>query len=471
MREKRLFGLLAGAFVVQSAHYLEHVAQIVQIYAFGYRPPEAHGLLGSVFDFEWVHFVYNQGLEILLVALWLGYRRALRHEHVGDGRGVRILGGLALFQGYHALEHSLKLYQYLFDPFYQFGIRPPPGVLPLVTGWPIFLVHFALNTPVWAVMAWALWRLRPPRLAERALAYLRRMTWAQAAGKLAGVLAVSAGLTFGAVRVYWGTHTLHVPGDFATLQAALDAAPRTATILVAPGHYTGPFVIRQSLTVRAAQPGVVHLSAPEGEAVVTIYGAHDVTVEGFVIEGGYLGVLVEESEAVTLARNRIRGAWLAGIRVSRAQARIVENDVSASRSPYGKGIELANTHSRPASVIAGNIVQGHAREGILLHNAEADIFGNTVIGNGLRGIAMTEMSMGSVRDNTLIRNADAAIYVVDMSVVEIHDNYVAETRPGPFGLAHAIRVQYYAEVALRGNQLDGEVVVLQNGSVWEGAIP
>jgi hypothetical protein len=466
-----LFALLSGAFAVQSAHYLEHVAQIVQIYALRYRPPEAHGLLGSVFDFEWVHFVYNQGLEILLVGLWLGYRRALPGGPRVDRRGLRILGGLALFQGYHALEHFVKLHQYLFDPFYRFGIRPPPGILPLVTGWPIFLVHFGLNTLVWAVMGWALWRLRPARLVEQALASIRRMPWPQAAGRLAGVLAVSAGLTFGAVQVYRGTHTLHVPGDFATLQAALDAAPRTATILVAPGHYTGPFVIRQSMTVRAAQPGMVHLSAAEGEAVVTIYGAHDVTVEGFIIEGGYLGVLVEESEAVTLARNRITGAWLAGIRLSRAQARIEENDISASRGPYGKGIELANTHSRPASVIAGNIVVGHAREGILLHNAEADIFGNAVIGNGLRGIAMTEMSMGSVRDNTLVRNADAAIYVVDMSVVEVHDNYIAETRPGPFGLAHAIRVQYYAVVALQGNRLDAEIAVLQNSAVWEGAIP
>ncbi|MGH2625257.1 MAG: hypothetical protein ACRDHY_01230, partial [Anaerolineales bacterium] len=318
MRERKWFALLAGAFVVQSAHYLEHVAQIVQIYALGYRPPEAHGLLGSVFDFEWVHFVYNQGLEILLVALWLGYRRAFRG---GPGGRVGILGGLALFQGYHAVEHFVKLYQYLFDPFYQFGIRPPPGVLPLVTGWPIFLVHFGLNTLVWTVMAWALWRLRPPRLVEQGLASLRRMTWPQAAGRLAGALAVSAGLTFGAVRIYHETHTLHVPGDFATLQAALEAAPRTATILIAPGRYTGPFLIRQSLTVRAVQPGTVFLSAAEGEAVVTIYGAHDVTVEGFVIEGGHVGVLVEESEAVTLAGNTIRDVWLAGIRLSRAQAR------------------------------------------------------------------------------------------------------------------------------------------------------
>lgn len=471
MRLRRLFGFLVGAFVVQSAHYLEHVAQIVQIYALRYRPPEAHGLLGSVFDFEWVHFVYNQALEILLVALWLGYRRELRRGAGIEGRGFRILGGLVLFQAYHAAEHGVKLYQYLFDPFYQFGIRPPPGILPQVTGWPIFLVHFGLNTIVWAVMAWAIWRLRPPRLAELARAYLHRMTWSQAASRLAGALAVSAGLTFGAIRVYQGTHTLHVPGDFASLQAALEAAPRTATILVGPGRYTGPFTIRQSLTVRAAQPGTAFLTAAEGETVVTVYGAHDVTVEGFVIEGGHLGVLVEESEAVTLAGNRIRDAWLAGIRLSRAQARIVDNDVSASRSPYGKGIELANTHSRPASVISGNIIQGHPREGILLHNAEADIFDNAVIGNGLRGIAMTEMSMGTVRDNTLIQNADAAIYVVDMSVVEVHDNTVAETRPGPYGLAHSIRVQYYAEVALRGNQLDGEVAILQNSTVWEGVLP
>ncbi|MBI3362730.1 MAG: hypothetical protein HY023_16640, partial [Chloroflexi bacterium] len=74
MKKHYLFVLLALAFAVQTAHHAEHVTQLIQIYALGFKPPEAHGLLGSVFDFEWVHFVYNIGLEVALIGLWLGYR-------------------------------------------------------------------------------------------------------------------------------------------------------------------------------------------------------------------------------------------------------------------------------------------------------------------------------------------------------------------------------------------------------------
>ena len=80
MKTRALFTLLALAFAVQTAHHAEHVTQLIQIYALGFKPPEAHGLLGSVFDFEWVHFLYNLSLEAILVMLWLGYRRALKNK-------------------------------------------------------------------------------------------------------------------------------------------------------------------------------------------------------------------------------------------------------------------------------------------------------------------------------------------------------------------------------------------------------
>ena len=467
---KRLFVLLSVAFIVQTAHYAEHVAQVIQIYLLDLRPPEAHGLLGSVFDFEWVHFLYNVGLEFALLLLWLRYQSRSRRASVDRG-GLHLLTGLILFQGYHAVEHIIKLYQYLFDPYYQFGLRPSPGLLPQATGWPIFLVHFWLNTFVMSLMGLALWRLAPAGLVRATIAWLHQVPPRAGLPKLLAGLAALAGMTFGAVWIYEQTHTLHFPGDLPTLQAAIDSAPRTATIIVGPGEYIGPFHIRNSLTLRASGQGTVRLTAADDEAVVSIISSHDVKLEGFVIEGGYFGVLVQESEAVTLTGNRIIGAWLASIRLSRAQARIVNNELRDTRSPYGKGIELANTHSRPASVIAYNTISGHAREGILLHNAEAEVIGNWVMGNDLRGIAITEMSMATVEGNTLIDNADAGLYVVDMSSVNASDNRITDTRPGPLGTAHAIRVEYYAEANLSGNSLGQGIAVLHNASVHDAALP
>src|SRR3990172_5233744 len=71
----------AAILLVQAAHMVEHVAQVTQ--KFIIHMPAAHGLLGSIFNLEWVHFVYNTVLYAALLAVYAWYRRA------GPGRGSR----------------------------------------------------------------------------------------------------------------------------------------------------------------------------------------------------------------------------------------------------------------------------------------------------------------------------------------------------------------------------------------------
>ncbi len=54
--------VLGAAMLIQAAHMVEHIAQVIQ--KFILDRPKAHGLLGAAFDFEWVHFTYNAGLEL-----------------------------------------------------------------------------------------------------------------------------------------------------------------------------------------------------------------------------------------------------------------------------------------------------------------------------------------------------------------------------------------------------------------------
>ncbi|HEX6386599.1 MAG TPA: hypothetical protein VF177_18155 [Anaerolineae bacterium] len=166
----KLYLLLVITLAVQTAHYAEHVAQVIQIYSLGIAPPHAHGLLGHLFDFEWVHFLYNVGLEMVLAVLWLSYRASRRESGSPyPSGGILLLTSLVLFQGYHSVEHLTKLYQYLFLPLYQSGLPPTPGLLPTLTGWPIFLVHFWLNTMVWVGLVAAVWQLRPGMVGRTAV--------------------------------------------------------------------------------------------------------------------------------------------------------------------------------------------------------------------------------------------------------------------------------------------------------------
>ena len=129
---------------LQGFHLVEHVVQVVQRYLLGI--PNGSGILGSVVDIEPVHFAYNAAYLALLVAVYLllglqrdGSRRV--------GRGVyALLTFTVLFQGFHVLEHIVKLVQYL-----QLGLQNgtggilgagPGGLAPL---FPVPLLHLGYN--------------------------------------------------------------------------------------------------------------------------------------------------------------------------------------------------------------------------------------------------------------------------------------------------------------------------------------
>ncbi len=138
---------LAAALVIQAAHVVEHVAQVVQKFVLGYTV--APGFLGSVFDLEWVHFTFNTALELALIVIFVWWRRS------NLGRVPLILTAAVLFQGYHAFEHVVKMYQY-----YALGITvAPKGILGYI--FPLIWLHFSLNLITLALMLGAWLKIRP----------------------------------------------------------------------------------------------------------------------------------------------------------------------------------------------------------------------------------------------------------------------------------------------------------------------
>ena len=271
-----------------------------------------------------------------------------------------------------------------------------------------------------------------------------------------GLLAAAASLTFGILVIAPPAFapTLSVPGQYATIAEAMEAAPAGATIQLGPGSY-GPLVISKPISLLGAPNLASRIVAGDGTTAIAIRDVYGVRLQGLVIEGRDYGVTVDEASAVQLIGNRVVGAALAGIRLSRAAALISGNELRAGTGPYGMGIEVANTMSRPASVITRNVVAGATREGIVLHNSHAMIESNTVTGNGLRGVSISEMSMATVAKNTIMDNADAGIWVVDSSMADVAGNHIGAMRPGPEGRLNGIGVFYYGEVIVGGgNRID-----------------
>ena len=126
----KIFGVALG---LQLFHLLEHVVQVAQGKFLGIKP--AHGILGSFFDLEWVHFLYNWGLFLLLVVATIA---VVREKKVRNPIGWMFLGATLAVQTYHTLEHNVKIYQHITT-----GIDPAPGILGQI--FDLIWLHFDFN--------------------------------------------------------------------------------------------------------------------------------------------------------------------------------------------------------------------------------------------------------------------------------------------------------------------------------------
>lgn len=156
--------------------------------------------------------------------------------------------------------------------------------------------------------------------------------------RAAAVLAIFAAVTGVCLAA-----TIHVPGDYATIQEAIDAATNGDTILVAPGTYDG-------LEGIDFLGKAVHLKSTGGPAVTVISALifvvrfqngedHGTILEGFTV---------------------CNGAWYGGIQCSGASPVLRNNiirDNTTLEGGQGGGIQCKNGSS---PLIIDNIIRGNS---------------------------------------------------------------------------------------------------------------
>lgn len=165
------------------------------------------------------------------------------------------------------------------------------------------------------------------------------------------------------------------------------------------GVVRGPLLLDREQTLVG---GVVH-----GGIVVTADG---VTIRGTTVIGGDYGIDVRESRRVTLERVTILRAREDGIHARRSAVTV--RDCTVVARPGTQGIDISFALHEHSEVSACNVVGG--RSGIEVHFTMAAVHDNVVTGSG---IALTEMSMGSLEDNTA-----NAIACSDHSICELDGN-------------------------------------------------
>lgn len=137
------------------AHWLEHVLQIYQIYALGWEPDKAGGILGVIYpglvESETLHFVYDFIQWAGIIILLPGF--------IGRARTIWSIAMVA--QTWHYIEHVLLMGQYL-SGYYLFGAPQQISILQL--WFPRAELHFGYNLMVFIPMVIAVHLYIQPKL-------------------------------------------------------------------------------------------------------------------------------------------------------------------------------------------------------------------------------------------------------------------------------------------------------------------
>ncbi len=186
--------------------------------------------------------------------------------------------------------------------------------------------------------------------------------------------------------------TLHVgssPGEYKTIQAAVNAAHSNDTILVDPGTYTEQVVInnnghaRDNLKLEGSCPNSTFIKAPPlskmtgYHAIVEVQNARNVTIEDFTIEG---------------PSSAAGSTQFYGIRVDDGSATIKDNHITKIEdTPFDgaqEGIAIRVGDKADGTMggafIARNLIDNYQKDGIEVDNtgSSAKIDHNAIIGKG-----------------------------------------------------------------------------------------
>ena len=178
------------------------------------------------------------------------------------------------------------------------------------------------------------------------------------------------------------------------------------------------------------------------------------TLRDLTVRGGEYGIEVRDAESVEIDDVVVEAAALDGINARQSELAIRDCEIRSLPGAQTQGIDISFASQLPASVVEDCLVVGGS-EGIVSHMANVMVRDNRVRSTELRGIAVTEMSMGDVEDNLVEDALGVGIFCGDYSHCSIEDNRVTGMRPDPSGnptRAGFGLVAHYGAIATVGGQ-------------------
>lgn len=264
--------------------------------------------------------------------------------------------------------------------------------------------------------------------------------------------------------------TLRVPEQYATIQAAVDAAQPGDVVEVGSGIYPGQVSLsgRTGITIRGR--GGPILQPGPGEAGFSVSDSGGIAIEGFAIEGGDRGVDASIS-VLLLSRLTVSGTTDAGIALDECDGSVVTRCRVEGAGSHG----ILDSDS-DGLVVERCVVEGSAGDAIRLSPGSPGTDGARVERNRITGgvVGVRSVGIGSLIARNRIREvSDIAIDVVDGSASA--NTVVESNRVATQG---AVGISLVAHLgAVRGNRLAacaifciGDAIDVEGNRISAGAV-
>lgn len=223
--------------------------------------------------------------------------------------------------------------------------------------------------------------------------------------------------------------TLHVPEDYATIQAAVDAAASGDTVQVAAGEYSETVVtLHAGVTLQGAGPGLTVL---HGQLVYASQTANEpgVVIRRLTLDGSGLSPVVQGAVVLTDGLGTITDTVIENHQYSGIRFAAGSGGEARRNFIRRNGVGIQNDESDRPVTIADNVVVFNKRVGIRdQFRTGTRILHNTVVGNafsvpsqsGGAGILAAPETTAEIRNNIVVSN-NGGIFVEQTGPVQSHN--------------------------------------------------
>ena len=215
------------------------------------------------------------------------------------------------------------------------------------------------------------------------------------------------------------------PADFHTIQEAINAAENGDTIYVYNGTYYEKVILNKTVSLTGENQSITVIDGG-GDGTTVYITSDNVTIKGFTIKNGEIGLHIQSSANTTLEKNEVLRNSFDGVKIANSSGIKINNNMLSRNSQHGIFIFQSSHNS-----ITNNTVTSDSRwsVGIFIYSSSSnEICCNEVRGTGDNegGVELLNSTDNILRDNVVINNNWSGISLRYSSNNAIRGNTIAD---------------------------------------------